>query len=194
MILLAPNSLAFRLAKSACDHGLMTYEPDTDETQLFARHKRARQTIKETRKPVMEAAERAIRAGATNQRLAELTGLTAETFRTLAEKIGVDNRAKAPTVGREAQARRASASDSPIANPNRVHAAETPRLPSRIADLSDKQALELCERAYAFADDRQASTLDSLSEEDGPVHARAVIAAAIEFNPPLLLESDLRTV
>jgi hypothetical protein len=87
----------------------MTYEPDTDDAQLFARHKKAQQTIKETRKPVREAAERAIRAGATNQELAALTGLTAETFRTLAEKIGVDNRQKAPTVGAEAAARRQAA-------------------------------------------------------------------------------------
>jgi hypothetical protein len=82
----------------------MTYEPDTDDAQLFTRHKRARQTIKETRAPVMAAAERAIRAGASNQELAALTGLTPETFRTLAEKIGVDNRRRAPTVGREVEA------------------------------------------------------------------------------------------
>jgi hypothetical protein len=117
MILPESNRLAFPLAKPTCDHGHMTYEPDTDDAQLFARHKRARQTIKETRKPVMEAAERAIRTGATNQELSALTGLTAETFRTLAEKIGVDNRVKPPTVGREVEAAKATrtASTHPIA-------------------------------------------------------------------------------
>lgn len=95
------QGLAFRLAIEACDHAPMTYEPTTEDAQLFARHKRARDTIKATRKPVMEAAERAMRDGASNQQLAEMTGLTAETFRTLADKLGIDNRQRLPTVGRK---------------------------------------------------------------------------------------------
>lgn len=101
MILCKPNNLAFPLATHPCDHAPMTYEPNTEDAQLFAKHKRARETIKTTRKPVMDAAERAMRDGASNQQLAELTGMSAETFRSLADKLGIDNRQKAPTVGRK---------------------------------------------------------------------------------------------
>lgn len=105
MILWDANYVAFRLAKPACDHGPMSsYEPNAKDAALFAKHKQARKVIKDTRASVAEAAERAIRAGATNQQLAELTGMTDETFRKLAEKIGVDNRVKPPTVGKEVTA------------------------------------------------------------------------------------------
>lgn len=100
--------LAFRVAKTVCDHSPMTaYEPDPTDTKLFARHKQARDTIRTTRKPLREASIRALRDGATNQELAALTGLTPEHFRKLAEEIGVDNRQKPPTVGREAEAAKA---------------------------------------------------------------------------------------
>lgn len=94
---------------------MSSYEPDPATAKLFAQHKTAAQTVKRTRKPVMAAAEEAIRAGATNQELAELTGMTDETFRKLAERIGVDNRQKAPTVGREAEQRRAASEHAPPA-------------------------------------------------------------------------------
>lgn len=116
-ILCVANLLAFPLAKPTCDHDPMSsYEPDTKDAALFAKHKAARKVIKDTRAPVMSAAERAIRGGATNQELAEWTGLTAENFRKLAETLGIDNRVKAPTVGREAEARRASAVQLPEPN------------------------------------------------------------------------------
>lgn len=88
---------------------MSSYEPDPKDAQLFARSRSARKTIKDIRNPLREASIRALKSGATNQELAEMTGLTAESFRVLAAKIGVDNRQKAPTVGREAEARRAAA-------------------------------------------------------------------------------------
>lgn len=108
--------VAFRVAtKSETIGAMTTYEPDPQTAKLFAQHKTAAQTVKRTRKPVLTAAEDAIRAGATNQQLAELTGMSDETFRKLAEKIGVDNRQKAPTVGREVEARRAAPEHAPPA-------------------------------------------------------------------------------
>ncbi|MFE2407033.1 hypothetical protein ACFXDE_01680 [Kitasatospora sp. NPDC059408] len=85
---------------------MTAYEPDPQTAKLFAQHKTAAQIVKRTRKPVLAAAEAAVRAGATNQQLAELTGMSDETFRKLAERIGVDNRQKAPTVGREVEAKK----------------------------------------------------------------------------------------
>lgn len=75
-------------------------------------------------------------------------------------------------------------------------AGEAPRLPGRIAALTDKQAVELTARAYAFATDAQASHLDQVQHETdyGPLAKHAVVAAALEFQPPLLTEADLRSV
>lgn len=88
---------------------MSSYEPDSDTAKLFSRHKQAAKTLKDTKKPVAEAVEKAIRQGATSPQLAELTGLTTQTIRNLADKIGIDIRVKAPTVGPEAAARRAAA-------------------------------------------------------------------------------------
>jgi hypothetical protein len=87
---------------------MSSYEPDAQDAALFAKNKRAQEIIKKGRPDVLAAAERAIRQGATNQELATLTGMSDETFRKLAAKLGVDNRVKAPTVGREVEAKRAA--------------------------------------------------------------------------------------
>jgi hypothetical protein len=88
---------------------MTSYEPDPKTAQLFTRYKRAVETERDLKPQVREASEEAIRAGASNQELAALTGLTAEYFRKIATAIGVDNRRRAPTVGREVEARRAAA-------------------------------------------------------------------------------------
>ncbi len=93
------------------------YEPDPKTAKLFARYKQAAEVIKHDKKPVLAAAEDAIRQGASSPELAALTGMSGQTFRTLAEKIGVDIRVKPPTVGPEAQARRAAATQ-PVPEPN----------------------------------------------------------------------------
>jgi hypothetical protein len=94
---------------------MTSYEPDPKTAQLFSRYKRAVEAERELKPDVRTAAETAIRDGASNQELAALTGLTPEFFRKLAQSIGVDNRRKAPTVGREADARRAAAEHAPPA-------------------------------------------------------------------------------
>lgn len=91
------------------------YEPDPATAKVFARYKQAYETEREYRPQVREAARAAIRAGATNPELAKLTGLTTEFFRKIANEIGVDNRTKAPTVGREAEAKRAASEHAPPA-------------------------------------------------------------------------------
>lgn len=102
------------------------YEPDTKTTQLFSRYKKAYETERDLKPQIREAAETAIRAGASNQELAALTGLTPEFFRKIATAIGADNRRRAPTVGAEAQARLAAKAANepaePVANPKRTQA------------------------------------------------------------------------
>lgn len=94
-------------------YAMTSYEPGPRAAQLFARYKRAHQTERELKPDMREAAMEAIRAGASNQELAALTDLTPEFFRKIAIEIGVDNRRKAPTVGREAEARRGAAEYAP---------------------------------------------------------------------------------
>ena len=116
MILSEPNMMAYPLATTRETMTPMTshepdpaYTPDTDTAQLFARYKRTLETERTLKPKVREAAEHAIRAGASNQELAALTGMTPEYFRKLATAIGVDNRRRAPTVGREVEAQKAAA-------------------------------------------------------------------------------------
>ena len=111
-ILWKPNTVAYPMATTheTMTH-MTTYEADPKTTQLFTSYKRAYETERKLKPQVREAAEVAIRAGASNQELAALTGLTPEYFRKIATEIGVDNRRKAPTVGREAEARRATTQD-----------------------------------------------------------------------------------
>jgi hypothetical protein len=154
---------------------MSSYEPDAKDAQLFARHKAARKVIKDTRKPVAEAAERAIRAGATNQELASLTGLTPETFRVLAEKIGVDNRAKAPTVGAEAEARRAQTAPEldrrpfPPAGPLLGMAPPPPEL--ELSEMVIRQST------------RAARVLVKQAEREHPDWAREALAEFAEVEP-----------
>lgn len=96
---------------------MTSYEPDPKTAQIFARYKRAHETERELKPGMRDAAANAIRAGASNQELAALTDLTSEFFRKLAIEIGVDNRRKAPTVGREAEARRAVTPTPPAPAP-----------------------------------------------------------------------------
>jgi hypothetical protein len=89
---------------------IMSYEPDPATAKLFARYKQAAEIIRNDKKRVLAAAEEAIRnQAATSPELAALTGMSGQTFRTLAEKIGVDIRVKPPTTGPEAEARRNAA-------------------------------------------------------------------------------------
>lgn len=109
MILCLGQHVAFHLAKEPATMAPMTsYEPDPKTARLFARHKQATETLRETKKPVATALEDAIRQGATSPQLAALTGMSTQAIRNLAERLGVDIRVKAPTVGREAEAARAS--------------------------------------------------------------------------------------
>ncbi|MDH6141126.1 hypothetical protein P3T35_003139 [Kitasatospora sp. GP30] len=105
---------------------MTSYDPDTKTAQLFTRYKRAVETERELKPQVRDAAEEAIRAGASNQELAALTGLTAEFFRKIATAIGADNRRRVPTVGAEAEARLAAKAEAlpaePVANPRRTKA------------------------------------------------------------------------
>jgi hypothetical protein len=84
-----------------------------DEDRTLARFKKASETAAQLKPEILAIASRRLRAGATNKQLAEATGLTTEFFRKLARDIGADNRAKAPTVGREVEARRAASEHAP---------------------------------------------------------------------------------
>ena len=104
--------MAFRKpAEPATMAHMTSYEPDPETAKIFARYKQAAEVIKRDRPRVLAAAEEAIRDGATNPQLAALTGMTDQTFRNIATRIGVDNRVKPPTVGAEAEARRAQQAD-----------------------------------------------------------------------------------
>lgn len=110
---------------------MTSYEPDPKTAKLFARHKQATETIRDTKKDVTAALEDAIRQGATSPQLSALTGMSTQTIRNIAERIGVDIRLKAPTVGREVEARRAAASEDqpagPVANPHRTQVEDDPQ-------------------------------------------------------------------
>ncbi|MEV7770479.1 hypothetical protein [Kitasatospora sp. NPDC086791] len=109
-ILFEPNAMAFPMTTSRETMTHMTsYEPDPTAAKTFASYKRAYEAEQDLKPKMREAAETAIRAGASNQELAKLTGLTSEYFRKLAASIGVDNRRRAPTVGREVEAARKAA-------------------------------------------------------------------------------------
>lgn len=75
------------------------YTPDGDATRLYARYKRARETVAELNDPIRDQAELDLRAGATVGQLAKLSGLTPEYFRRIAREIGVERR-REPTVGK----------------------------------------------------------------------------------------------
>lgn len=110
---------------------MTSYEPDPKTAQIFARYKRAHEAERELKPGMRTAAATAIRDGASNQELAALTDLTPEFFRKLAIEIGVDNRRKAPTVGREADAKRANASVRTEAT-EQSQAGLKPRLPAEL--------------------------------------------------------------
>ncbi len=95
----------------------MSYEPDPATAKLFARYKQAAEIIKNDKPHVLKAAEAAIRDHhASSPELAKLTGMSGQTFRTMAERLGVDIRTKPPTTGPEAEARRAVAQAAPEPN------------------------------------------------------------------------------
>ena len=130
------------------------YEPDPATAKLFARYKQAAEIIKNDKKRVLEAAEAAIRDHrATSPELAKLTGMSGQTFRTMAEKLGVDIRVKPPTTGPKAEARRVIAArpaPEPSERPSPAAApTEQPWQPS--ADLG----LELRIRELALAQARR---------------------------------------
>ncbi|MBN6054552.1 hypothetical protein JYK22_21600, partial [Nonomuraea sp. RK-328] len=78
------------------------YTPPDDAAHVFARFKRANDTVKALLPEVKEFAARELKAGATVRDLANLTGLTDELFRRIARAEGVE-RLRPPTVGREVQ-------------------------------------------------------------------------------------------
>jgi hypothetical protein len=109
-ILFKANAVAFPMANPRENMTDMTsYEPDPATAKIFTSYKRAYEAERDLKPKMREMAEVAIRAGASNQELAALTGLTSEYFRKLAASIGVDNRRRAPTVGREVEAARKTA-------------------------------------------------------------------------------------
>ncbi|MFI5973561.1 hypothetical protein [Streptomyces sp. NPDC051452] len=75
------------------------YEPPDDAAELFARIKRAHDTLRELRGPLQEMAVREMReGGATVGDLARLTGYDPEKYRLMARAAGVERR-RPPTRG-----------------------------------------------------------------------------------------------
>lgn len=167
---------------------MSSYEPDPKTAKLFARHKQATETIRDTKKDVTSALEDAIRQGATSPQLSALTGMSTQTIRNIAERIGVDIRVKAPTVGREVEAKRAAvAQPAPVPN-ERPSPKPTPLADHRadvIAALTDQQAAELAVAAFPKADRDQYRALEAASA-DGD---RAVVATALDLG--VLTETEL---
>jgi nucleotide-binding universal stress UspA family protein len=165
----------------------MAYEPDPATAKLFARHKQAAQTIKETREPVLEAAEQAIRQGATNPELAKLTGMSGETFRKLAEKLGVDNRVKLPTVGPEAAARLGKRVAAEPTGPQKA----PPTAPTRhqlLDRLTARQVAAATSRVWGRADRQQHEALTEASN----LGDRAVVETALRLG--LISEDEIRAL
>jgi len=80
---------------------MTSHNRDPETTRLYARHKRAIETQRDTIDPIKEAASRELLAGVTTKELAEATGLSIEYFRRLARAVGAE-RHKPPTVGKDA--------------------------------------------------------------------------------------------
>lgn len=75
------------------------YEPPADAAALFARVKKAHDTLRELRGPLYEMAVREMRNGdATVGDLASLTGYDPEKFRRMGRAEGIERR-RPPTVG-----------------------------------------------------------------------------------------------
>src|SRR5688572_16999387 len=75
------------------------FTPSDEAAKLYARHKRAYETVAELKEPVRRQAAEDLRAGATVGQLARWTGLTAEVVRRIAREEGIE-RLRPPTVGR----------------------------------------------------------------------------------------------
>lgn len=75
------------------------YTPPPDDRDLFGRYKTAYETERELKPEVQEAADRALKGGASVGQLARWTGLTAEVFRRRARALGVEHK-RPPTVGK----------------------------------------------------------------------------------------------
>jgi hypothetical protein len=84
----------------ATDHA-----PDEDSLRTYARHKRHHEAAKAELPEVRERAAKDLLAGSTPAELAKLTGLSDEFFRRIARAVGAE-RKRAPTVGREVEAKR----------------------------------------------------------------------------------------
>lgn len=80
---------------------MTSYERDPDTARLYARHKRAVETQRDTIDLIKDAAAHELLAGATTKELADATGLSIEYFRRLARAVGAE-RQKPPTVGKDA--------------------------------------------------------------------------------------------
>lgn len=102
------------MANALCDNSRMTrddWTPDDEAERLYGRYKRALETERELKDPVREQATRDLKAGASVTQLAKLTGMTPEVFRRIARAEGVE-RKREPTVGREAEAKKAQTGDA----------------------------------------------------------------------------------
>lgn len=75
------------------------YTPPPDDRDLFGRYKTAYETERELKPAVQEAADRALKGGASVGWLAKQTGLTPEVFRRRARALGVEHK-RPPTVGK----------------------------------------------------------------------------------------------
>jgi hypothetical protein len=167
---------------------IMSYEPDPETAKLFATYKQAAEIVKRDKKRVLAAAEAAIRDHrATSPELVSLTGMSGQTFRTMAERLGVEIRVKPPTVGAEAEAKRAALAG----HPEKPEAKErpSPAHPRLVADLSEDRAAALLEQAYGWATPDQRPTLDRAAADDPEDRNRAVVAAAYRIG--VLTKSEL---
>lgn len=98
--------MAFLLANTLCEHGLMTtdHTPDDENLRIYGRHKRHHEAAKADLEEVRKRAADDLLAGSTPTELAKLTGLSDEFFRRIARAIGAE-RKRPPTVGREVAAK-----------------------------------------------------------------------------------------
>lgn len=87
------------------------WTPDEDAERTYTRYRKALETERELKDPVREQATRDLKAGASVTQLAKLTGMTPEVFRRIARAEGIE-RKREPTVGREAEAKRATQTDT----------------------------------------------------------------------------------
>lgn len=159
-------------------HALPDLAPEV--AAVFAKYKHDHEMERHLRGPMLELADRELKAGATVGELAKLTGLTPEVFRRRARALGVE-RKRPPTVGKlSPSAPERTEAPPQAASPRRPTRQARPKAaPGRGPAMSDTRAKTLATLARERASEQQRAALNQAANEVSPAYRDfAVVASA----------------